>query len=231
MSSRNPTSIMIAIVNKFKTFYNMILCGHFKYIIIIIKKRIYSNTYWYFVRRDLSLGLNSPIPKSKVDIKLRPYESSDHKYFQKLPLDDMLINADIDTCYVAVTEDGIPCFRQWFIEPSQNDKKNLFFGHNFPELEASECLFERAYAVKEYRGLNIYPVFNYLLGKKALDLGYRWVVACIDINNTASLKAALKLETRPHKLQITKWRFFTRRTVYVDIPQKLKGKNPWLFNA
>ncbi|CAH8286202.1 hypothetical protein EV196_106223 [Mariniflexile fucanivorans] len=207
----------------------MVTSGHIKQIFIIIKNRTYSNTYWYFVRRDLNLGLIGEVPKTKIDIKLRPYKSSDHQYFSHLILDDMLLNANIPTCYVAVTNEDVPCFRQWLIEPSQNEKIKGFFGDNFPLLAADECIFERAYAVKEYRGMNLYPTVNYILGKKALDLGYRWVVACIDINNAASLKAALKLETRPYKLQITKWRFFTRKVSYTHIPEKLKKQNPWLF--
>jgi len=207
----------------------MIAKGYIKDIFIIIKNRAYSNSYWYFVRRDLCLGLKGDIPEAKMDIKIRLYKNSDNKYFSNLALDDLLINANIPTCYVAVTTDDVPCYREWLIEPSQNKKIKGFFGHNFHELEADECIFERAYTIEEYRGLNLYATVNYMLGKKALDLGYRWAVAIIDINNIASLNAANKLETRPHKLQVTKWRFFTRRVVYVDIPEKLKAKTPWLF--
>ncbi len=220
---------MDKVSNKIKVFLNLLLNGDFKIIFKTIANRIYSNRYFYFVRRDLEIAIKGKVPVSKVGISLRPYQNSDHKYFKGLPLDDMLINANISTCYVAVTKDNIPCFREWFIEPYENKKIKNFFGDNFPLLEANECIFERAYAVKEYRGLNIYSEVNYILGKMALSLGYKWVVACIDINNTQSLKAALKLETHPYKLQVTKWRFFVRRTSYIDIPEKLKTKNPWLF--
>ena len=220
---------MTVLIHKFNTFYNLISKGCFKDIFNIVKFRCYSNTYWYFVRRDLHLGLKGEIPKAKIPITLRPYKASDHQYFNNLPLDDMLLNANIPTCYVAVTEDDVPCHREWFIEPSQNIKIKAFFGHNFNKLKSDECIFERAFTRKEYRGLNIHVAVNYMLGKKALDLGYRWAVAMIDIDNIASLNAANKLETRPHKLQITKWRFFIRWTVHVEIPKKLKLKTPWLF--
>ena len=215
--------------HKFMTLCNMIANSNFKDISLTIKRRLYSNTYWYFVRRDLHLGLNGAIPEAKIDITLRPYKDSDHVHFDNLPLDDMLLKANIATCYVAVTKDDIPCFREWLIEPSQNDKIKSFFGHNFPRLEADQCIFERAYAPKAYRGLNLHPAVNYLFAKKALELGYRWVVSIIDLNNMASLKMMHKLDTYPYKLHITKRRFFTKKTVYMDIPEKLKAKTPWLF--
>jgi hypothetical protein len=221
---------MSRFVNKTKVFLILLSKGLFLDILKIIKYRMYSNTYYYFLKRDLHLGLQTEIPKAKIDISLRLYEESDAKYFKNLPWDDMLLEANIPTCYVAVTKDNKPCFRQWLIEPSQNNKVKGFFGDNFPVLEEDECIFERAYAPKNYRGLNIMPAVNYLLGKKALELGYRWTVACIETTNTKSLKAVHKLDTRPYKLQVTKWRLFKRVTVYKDIPQKLKDKNPWLFD-
>ncbi|MFB9057593.1 hypothetical protein ACFFU9_12665 [Mariniflexile ostreae] len=215
--------------NKIKVFFSLLTHGDITVIFKIIKNRIYSNTSYYFFRRDLNRGITY-IPEAKIEVSIRPYRDSDYEHFKGLPLDDMLLNANIPTCYVAVTQDGTPCFREWFIEPSQNEKIKSFFGHNFPSLEEDECIFERAYAVERYRGMNIYSVVNYHLGKKALELGYRWAVSCIEISNIESLKGAIKLEARPHKLQVTKWRFFVRRTVYVEIPKKLKAKNPWLFD-
>lgn len=229
MCDSNPILHMPIILRKTRFFIKMLSNAQFKDIWGIIKHRTYSNTYSYLVRRDLTIGLDGPIPKAKINIKLREYRASDHKYFNHLPLDDMLLKANIPTCYVAVTDEDIPCFREWFIEPSQNHKIKKFFVDNLPQLEADECLFERVYNVKHFRGLDIYQEVNYLLAKKAIALGYKWVVGCIPLNNTLSLRAAQRLGVNPHKLQVTKWRFFIRKTVYEDIPVKLKTQNQWLF--
>ncbi|MFD0988638.1 hypothetical protein ACFQ1R_00895 [Mariniflexile jejuense] len=221
---------MYKLVKKAKVFLNMVLNGLYKDIFNIIKQRIYSNTYWFYIRRDLTQGINNQTHKAKIDITLREYTDADHKYFKNLPLDDMLINANIPTCYVAVTKDGIPCFREWFIEPSQNEKIKKFFVNNLPQLKPDECIFERAFAVKAYRGLDLYQEVNYLFAKKALNLGYKWSISCIDLDNILSLKAAHKLQTTPTKLLVIKHRFFTQKPVLIDIPKKLKAKTPWLFD-
>ncbi len=217
------------IKNKIKTFYGLLKGGKHKDILEIIKRRMYSDVSYYFIKKDLTILDNEPIPEAKINIKLRPYRESDHQYFKNLPLDDMLINANIPTCYVAVTDDDVPCFRQWFMEPKDNDKIQAFFRYNFPLLKADECILERAYAIRKFRGLNIMPRVIYLMEKMALDLGYKWAIGCIPVKNTLSLKAALNAQARPYKLQVTKRRFFIRRTVYIDIPKKLKVQNPWLF--
>lgn len=220
---------MSKIKNKIKTFYNLLAQGEFLVILKIIKDRIYSNIYFYYFRKDLSFLEFVEIPKTQIDFKLRPYQDKDAVYFKNLPLDDMLINANISTCYVAETSTGEVCYRQWFIEPSQNDKIKAFFGHNFPELKKDECIFERVHVTEKYRGQHIALTANIMLVKKALSLGYKWGVGCIDPENTSSLKAAAKAYVVPDKLQVTRWRFFRMDTIYIDVPKKFKDKHPWLF--
>lgn len=221
---------MKRLFNKFKVFLAMLWSGKFKSIFNLIKRRTYSDVSYYFFRSDLSLVYQATIPKSEISITLRPYRDSDYEHFKNLPLDDMLLNANIPTCYVAVTENDEPCFRQWFIESSENDKIQGFFRYNFPILKPDECIFERAYAVKKFRGLNLMPRVLYLMGLMAVEKGYKWGIACIPVHNTLSLKAAHKAHGIPYKLQVTKRRFFVRRTVYIDIPKRLKSQRPWLFS-
>lgn len=217
-------------VSKLKVFLKMLSNGLYKETWEIIKNRFYStNSNMYLVKRDLTINMKGAVPKAKIDITIREGKQEDYKYFRTTPEDELFIKANMNTCYVAVTKDNIPCFREWLIEPSQNKKIKKFFADNIPQLKPDECLFERAYAVKEYRGLNLYPEVNYLLGKKALNLGYKWAIGTIATNNILSLKAALGVETKPYKLQVVKWRFFMKRIVYIDIPKKLKAANPWLF--
>jgi len=217
------------VVMKSKMFLSMLAKGEVKNIFNTVKHRTYSNVYYYFIRKDLELLNKEAIPEAKINITLRPYKDSDQVHFKNLPLDDMLLKANIPTCYVAVTDDDIPCYRQWFMQPCDNDKIQAFFKYNFPILKEDDCIFERSHAIKKFRGLNLMPKVHYLMQKKALDLGYKWVVGCIPIENSLSLRGVLKSNGKPYKLQATKRRFFIRRTLYIDIPQKLKDQNPWLF--
>jgi len=217
------------IKNKVKMFASMLKSGKLKDVFAIIKKRTYSNIYFFMVKQDIHLIDFDNIPKARIDVTIRPYEDSDHKHFQNLDLADKLLEAKIPTCYVAVTNEGIPCYRVWLFEPSQNNKTKAFFGYNYPKLKKDEFILEMVYTVKEFRKSYLMVTVNYMLFKKAKELGYKWAVGCISINNKPSLKGANRLGAHPYKLQITKWRFFTRKTIYVDIPEKLKAKYPQLI--
>lgn len=216
-------------MHKIKTFFNLLIHGKFGYILKLLIQRTYSNTYSYFFKKDISIYKTITPPTTSVKFKLRTYKPSDSAYFKNLPWDDLLLNANIDTCYVAETLEGIPCYRQWFIEPSQNPKIKSFFGDNLPQLAPDECMFERVFVTKEYRGLNLAYTASYPLVLKALELGYKSAVGCIDVKNTRSLRAAVKTKAVPKKIQIAKWRFFKRRITYQDIPEKFKSRHPWLF--
>lgn len=221
---------MAKIFNKIKVFLNLLITGKYKDILTIVKNRIYSNTYsHYIIRRDLESLNSEPIPEAKINVTLRPYKDSDHAHFENLPLDDILLKANIPTCFVAVTDDDIPCFRQWFMEPKDNNKLQAFFKKELPILKENEIMLERSYAVKKFRGLNLMPRVHYLMQKKALDLGYKWVVGFIPINNSLSLRGAFRAGGKPYKLLVIKRLFFIKRYVYIDIPQKLKDQNTWLF--
>jgi len=220
---------MSKILNKIKVFFYLLKSGKYKDILTILKRRIYSDEKFYLVRKDISNIDNEEKPKSRIDISLRPYEDADHIHFENLIEDDRLLAANIPTCYVAVTKDDIPCFRAWLMEPKDNDKIQAFFVYNFPILKPDEFIIERVQTVEAYRGLYLIVTVNNLLLQKAKELGYRWLFGCIKADNYPSLKGASRSGIYPYKLSITKYRFFTSRFVYVDIPKKLKRKTPWLF--
>lgn len=207
---------------------SMIKNAQFKYIIKTIKRRTYSNIYFFLVKKDVTTVDYSKAPKARIDIKLREYQNSDYEYFKNDALGNKLIEAKIPTCLVAVTNNNIPCFRCWFLEPANHKKVQSFFGYNYPELKEDEFMLELVHTVKEYRSQYVYVAANFMLMKKAKDLGYKWVIGCISLDNLPSLKGANRAGGHPYKLQITKWRFFRRKTIYVDIPEKIKAKYPQL---
>lgn len=216
-------------LNKIKVFFNLIHTGNSMSILRILKKRMYSNTEFVLARKDIQESANDSTVKPRIDITLRHYKDSDHIYFENLVQDDMLLAAKIPTCYVAVTKEDIPCYRVWFLDSSQNDKIQDFFGYNFPVLKDDEFILERVHTVEAYRGLYLMVSINNLFIQKARKEGYRWALGFIKPDNYPSLKGAVRSGAKLYKLQITKRRFFTRRTVYVDIPKKYKLENPRLF--
>ena len=103
-----------------------------------IKKQAWSEEVSYGSRRDLACPF-APPPAS-IPITLRLFERGDERYFAgPAGLWHRLIEkrigrtsrtefiaADMPRAYVAVTPDGSPCFIQWLIAPSANEKAESY---------------------------------------------------------------------------------------------------------
>lgn len=217
---------MAEIIRKGKLFFSMIANGYIMEMFKILKKKTYSNDYFFMIKRDLSKEIK--IPPSRINLSIRPYKESDHKYFPNLPEDDRMLSENIDTCYVALTEEGIPCYRHWLIYPSQNEKMKKYFGDNLPLLKEGECMLERAFTIPEFRSKYVMPAASSMLANMAKNDGYKWVITCTHVDNIPTLKGAVKCDAVIYELQTIKWRFFKKSVTYSKVPEKFKT-NPQLF--
>lgn len=208
---------MFSLAKKIKTIFSLLFSGDLNVLKSIILKRIYSTEEYYILKRNLEYNLTDHKPKARIEINIRPYQESDYKYFKHLPEKLLLFDTGIETPYVAVTENDEPCFIQWLIDSSQNDKIKKHFGNNLPALKKTECMQEGSYTLKKYRGLYIMVEASYLIGKKAKELGYKHVIACVSSNNKTALRAVERLGCKPYKIQTIKWRLFKNSTNYTSV--------------
>tara|TARA_R110002050_G_scaffold296426_1_gene456394 strand:- start:41145 stop:41756 length:612 start_codon:yes stop_codon:yes gene_type:complete len=186
-------------------------------------KKIYSNEDKSLVLR-VDLEKKMRVPSSKTEISIRPYKESDYKYFPDTKSDDLLLSLNMPTCYVAVTSENIPFYRQWLLQKPDKEKFRIAFGEFLPIPKDNEAMLERVYVVPEYRGKFINAQAGYLMNQKVKELGIRWIITSIYLSNTRSIRASKIVGFEPYKIQQIRYRFFKRSIVYNDLPKDFYEK-------
>ncbi|WP_445957747.1 hypothetical protein [Yeosuana sp.] len=214
---------MKTFLKRAKTLFGMIAQGKLIESYHLLRTKIYSNKKFLVLRRDLKEEFIDPV--AKIDLKIRLQEEKDLSHFIDLPEDDLLIKQNILNCYVATTNDDVPCYREWLMHSSQNSKIKSFFGKNLPLPNENEAILERAYTIPSFRGLYVMPAAMSKIALKGNELGVRWIITCVGIDNIPSLKGCKRSGFFPYKLRVEKWRLFKQEvTTFNEIPEKLLKK-------
>jgi len=119
-----------------------------------------------------------------------------------------MLNAGIQTCYVV--EDsrlGKPCFLQWLIPFSENNRLHQVYGAWYPDLRPDEAMIEHAYVMPSYRGNGLLPCATAKILEIAREAGVRRIVTFIPTWNTNSLKSFMRLGFTPY-MRRTDRKFF-----------------------
>lgn len=211
--------------SKFYNAFQLIRKGHFIVLFKEFRKRIYSRSISFGLQRDLNNEFLAP--SAKIGIQVRPLRTED--VAELLNTDDSsinpriianqksMVNANIPTCYVAVTDDDKPCYMQWLIGNDDNQKIESHFKGVFPPLKESEALLEGAYSNPEYRGLRIMPMAMSLIAEKAAEINARWVNTFVDVTNIPSLKGCQRSGFKPFLLRKVQWFLFHQTITFHPI--------------
>lgn len=197
--------------------------GHYVLFLTEFRKRLFSSTVSYGLRRDLFKAYADV--RAKVPIHIRQFEPDDASVLfsedacrevnpRIVASQRALIASGIPSCYVAVTPDGQPCYMQWLIGNAENDRIGDYFSGAFMPLGATEALLEGAYSNPLYRGLGIMPEAMSLIAQNALDVGVRWVLTYVDATNVASLKGCKRAGFEAYLLRYERWFLFRRSVVF-----------------
>jgi hypothetical protein len=219
------TPINISVFAIFRISPNAIF-NLFKMIALLfkeIRRRLYSNTIFYIIRRDLTVHVDMFVPKIKL--KLRELRKDDvpkfiNIYEQRLTNREILdririlrmINSGIQTPYVVVTNDDQPCHLAWLIDSRENEKLKSFFNGTITPLADNEVLYELVFTLEKYRGLNIQVWRSLIFVEKSVAMGARWAIGYIRSTNEISLKNARKNAFEPYAIRTDKWRIFRCKT-------------------
>lgn len=190
------------------------------------KKRIYSHSVSIGLQRDLNNEFQAP--PAKINIEIRPLRKEDFAELLEpstdpsvnpriIAIQKRMVNANIPTCYVAVTTDSKPCYIQWLIGYDDNQKIENYFRGVFPPLKESEALLEGAYSNPAFRGLRIMPMAMALIAEKATEINARWVHTFVDITNIPSLKGCQRAGFKPYLLRKDRWFLFHRTITFHPI--------------
>lgn len=216
--------------SRVKNAFQLILNGHFNVFLKEVKHRIYSKNLSFGLKRDLRENFQSP--SANVDISIRPLQDIDIPLLLKntsenpvnpriIANQQAMVDANIPSCYVAVTKDEKPTYMQWLIGYEQREIISNYFRGIFPELKKSEALLEGAYSSPAYRGLRIMPEAMSKIAEKAESLNARWVITFVDIENIASLKGCKRSGFEPYVLRKCVWILFYNKVSFHPIPEDL----------
>ena len=118
------------------------------------------------MRRDLSEPIEAP--QALIPVTIRPLQEEDIPIL--LDIDNpelngeaikerirhlLFINENVSTCYVAVTDEGVPCYMQWLMGAESNKDIQEFFNGGFPILLPDEMLLEYTFAQENFKGKRI----------------------------------------------------------------------------
>lgn len=139
-----------------------------------IGRGFWSTKMWYGLKKDLTARHETPV--SLADFTVRPIAPGDaERLLREDDGDDLhqilhqrrLLAADVPTCWVAVLDDGEPCFMQWLITPADNQRLADAFGAEFPQLMDHQVLLEGAFTPRRFRDQRIAARAISLITKQA----------------------------------------------------------------
>lgn len=194
------------------------------------KRRMYSTTYSLGLRRDITRPVQNPDAEINITIRLLNEDdvipllgANEPKKLDSRLLRSQLntIHSDISNCFVAVNDDDRAVYMQWLIGPAENQKIQETFDGLFPVLKENEALLESAYMNPSFRGLRIMPAAMSRIAEKADDLGVKWVITFVDIENIPSLKGCKRAGFSPYILRKIEWFCFRRNISYSPISEDI----------
>lgn len=218
-------------LSKIQHAYQLIQKGYFIVLIQEIKKQFYSHSISIGLQRDLSNEFKAP--SAKIEIQIRPLkkedvpkllnpESTESLNPRIIANQQSMADANIPTCYVAVTEHDKPCYMQWLIGYKDNPVIKNYFKGIFPALKASEALLEGAYSNPDYRGLRIMPMAMSLIAEKASEINARWVNTFVDATNIPSLKGCQRSGFKPYLIRKDRWLLFQLTSTFHPVTESMK---------
>ncbi len=216
-------------IDKVQLTGRMLRQGRTYALVSLLKERWNSELVGIGLRRDLTVPFVTPV--SKIPLSIRPLEKDDISKILDTNAPGItdagreermtrlqMLDAGISTCYVAVTAEGVPCFMQWLIKPSENSKMQVYFKGIFPLLAPDEVLLEGAFTPEAFRGMGIMPCTMCYLADEAAQLGARYAIRFSGYDNIPSLKGGKKAGFVPYLMRVERWRYFRRQLIFTPLP-------------
>lgn len=216
--------------SRIRSAYQLIRGRNINILFTEILKRFNSESFSFGLRRDLYKSFNAP--SAKIQFQIRPLKiGDDSELFDQINPDIVdprlilyqkgIIEANIPTCYVAVTTNSKSCYMQWLIGIEHNEQIQSHFKGSFPVLKELEALLEGAYTNPRYRGLGIMPEAMSRIAEKAHLINARWVITFVDVTNIPSLKGCKRAGFEPYLLRVDRWFMFCRTITFHPLSETM----------
>ena len=206
------------ILTNLKFLFKLIKESEFKFIWKGFTKRLKSEDIAFCLKRDLNIEHSKP--RVLVKISIRPSQEEDEEFFIMDNSNSGLINS-FPHCFVAVTDKGIPCFRLWIIDSSQNKKITETWGDTFPNLKSNEVYLESAFTIPKFRGMGIQADAVAQIADKAKDFGADYALTFTSNTNINSLRSLAYAGFEPFGVRREKWFLFKKSVSFGEISSDL----------
>ncbi|WP_460219044.1 GNAT family N-acetyltransferase [Psychroserpens sp. MEBiC05023] len=211
--------ILKALLHRIKIAFILIGNGNLKPLLEGLYTRVYSTVN--FVGLEVTQN-NLKNSDSKLDIIIRPFESSDINSLKEELRHRRLVSENIPDCYIAITKNNEAVYRQWLFKSSENEQVRDYFGPIFPELKSNEAIIEGVFTHPDYRGLRIMPNAIY---KTLTQDHYKHItraIAFVEEKNSASLKGFYRIGFEPYIVRREKWFLFKRNVSFIPLPSEIE---------
>lgn len=215
--------------SKLATLTRLLRAGDIEGVARLARQQLWSQHDYFGLRRDLTIPFTPP--EAKIPLPgVRPLRDDDLTDLlgtdaNGAPVDpeghtvqSNLVRAGIASCFVAVTDNDRPCYMQWLIGPGENPKVRSYFKGLFAPISPDEALLEGAYVPPHFRGQRINSRAMALIAERGADLGARWAITFIGVENEPSIRGARGAGFEPHLLRHERWRFFRRSVTFEPLP-------------
>jgi len=204
--------------SRFRLALSALTSGNPWVVLRAMGRRVYGNDYDFELRRDLSVSV--PTPATALPVCVRPVQKQELERIlsaqyagaseagimwrkRRLAAE---FHAPIQTCYIAVTQAGEPCFLIWLFSSEQNAEAKALYGAEFTDLRPGEVLFERAFTLEGFRRKGIMSHVVARLAEIVRDQGARWAITYIYCDNKAALNGFEKAGFSVSASRIEQWR-------------------------
>ncbi|MFN8639685.1 MAG: N-acetyltransferase [Dehalococcoidia bacterium] len=125
-----------------------------------------------------------------------------------------LFESSLGTGYVALTEDGSPCYVQWAIPGAQAAGVDDFFRGIFPHLRPDELLLEGAWAHPNARGQRVMAEAMSRITEAGARPEHRRAITFVAVDNEASLRGCHSAGFSNYIARHEHWRFGRRAVAW-----------------
>jgi hypothetical protein len=195
-----------------------------------LRRKVYSNSDFFCLRRDLTQPFDTPT--AKIPIAVRPIQKGEAENLFDATVPGLsaaevidrtgrmdFFQTGIPECYVAIDQNGDPCYSQWLMSSVDNDRIQEYFRGTFPVLAPDEALLEGAFTPESHRGRGIMPRAMALIAERGKNLGARYVITFVAEENIPSLKGCKRAGFVPYMIRKTNWRLLRPRVTFSPLPQ------------
>ena len=135
----------------------------------------------YTVRLATAKDMEDIFQRAKTESKESTHELLHRWWFYE---------SGFHNCYVARTvTTGEICYIQWILSPDDGKVVSQMFRSKFPTLKKDDILLAKAYTFEKYRGNRLMPSVAVKSPEVARNDRFKRMIAYVDQNNIASLKA------------------------------------------